>query len=120
MLFSFSHSDPNLPKSWRVKANIWNLQLSDNLSCNLSGQMWNQPNIEFYHHDGLKNSNPDFITSEGFGGQFVSTINYDVNKNKNYIGYTLQLGYKSTGYAIGEQLNKGFIIRGGLSFKLSK
>jgi len=33
---------------------------------------------------------------------------------------TLQLGYKSTGYAIGEQLNKGLIIRGGLTFKLSK
>ena len=120
MLFSFSHSDPNLPKSWRVKANIWNLKLSDNLSCNLSGQMWNQPNIEFFHHDGLESSDPDFITSEGFGGQFVSTINYDVNKNKNYIGYTLQLGYKSTGYAIGEQLNKGLIIRGGLTFKLSE
>ena len=71
MLFSFSHSDPNpnLPKSWRVKANIWNLKLSDNLSCNLSGQMWNQPNIEFYHYDGpISSSDPDFITSEGFGG----------------------------------------------------
>ena len=82
--------------------------------------MWNQPNIEFYHYDGLESSYPDFVTSEGFGGQFVSTINYDVNKNKNYIGYTLQLGYKSTGYAIGEQLNNGLIIRGGLTFKLSK
>ena len=59
------------------------------------------------------------ILNEG-KAQFVSTINYDVNKNKNYIGYTLQLGYKSTGYAIGEQLNKGLIIRGGLTFKLSK
>ncbi|MDG1757061.1 MAG: hypothetical protein P8I43_06645 [Bacteroidia bacterium] len=118
--FSFSHSDPNLPKSWRVKANIWNIKLSDNLSCNLSGQMWNQPNIDFFHYDGLISSNPDPIRSKGFGGQFVSTINYDVNKNKNYIGYTLQLGYKSTGYAIGEQLNKGLIMRGGLTFKLSK
>ena len=121
MLFSFSHSDPNpnLPKSWRVKANIWNLKLSDNLSCNLSGQMWNQPNIEFYHYDGpISSYNPDFITSEGFGGQFVSTVNYDISKNKNLYGFTLQLGYKSTGYAIGEKLNKGLIIRGGLTFKL--
>ena len=36
MLFSFSHSDPNLPNSWRVVANIWNLKSSDNLSFNLS------------------------------------------------------------------------------------
>lgn len=118
MLFSFSHSDPNLSKSWRVSANIWNLKSSNNVSFNFSGQMWNQPTIEFSHHDGLINSRPEFVTSEGFGGQFISTINYDVNKSKNLYGFTLQLGYKSTGYAIGEQLNKGVLIRGGLTIKL--
>ena len=109
MLFSFSHSDPDLPKSWRVLANIWNIKLSNQISLNLSGQIWDQPNIKFYQNDKL-------ITSEGFGGQFISTVNYDINKN--LYGFTLQLGYKSTGYAIGEQLNKGLIIRGGLTFKL--
>ena len=111
MLFSFSHSDPNLPNSWRVVANIWNLKSSDNLSFNLSGQIWNQPNIEFYQNDKL-------IAYVGFGGQFISTVNYDISKDKNLYGFTLQIGYKSTGYAIGEQLNKGLIIRGGLTFKL--
>jgi len=111
MLFSFSHSDPNLPNSWRVVANIWNLKLSNQISLNLSGQMWGQPNIEFYQNDKL-------IASEGFGGQFISTFNYDISKEKNLFGFTLQAGYKSTGYAIGEQLNKGLIIRGGLTFKL--
>lgn len=111
MLFSFSHSDPNLPKSWRVVANIWNLKSSDNLSFNLSGQIWDQPNIEFYQNDKL-------IAYEGFGGQFISTVNYDISKEKNLYGFKLQVGYKSTGYAIGEQLNKGLIIRGGLTFKL--
>ena len=111
MLFSFSHSDPNLPNSWRVVANIWNLKSSDNLSFNLSGQIWDQPNIEFYQNDKL-------IAYEGFGGQFISTVNYDIIKDKNLYGFTLQVGYKSTGYVIGEQLNKGLIIRGGLTFKL--
>ena len=111
MLFSFSHSDPDLPKSWRVLANIWNIKLSNQISLNLSGQIWDQPNIKFYQNDKL-------ITSEGFGGQFISTVNYDISKNKNLYGFTLQVGYKSTGYAIGEQLNKGLIIRGGLTFKL--
>ena len=113
MLFSFSHSDPDLPKSWRVLANIWNIKLSNQISLNLSGQIWDQPNIKFYQNDKL-------ITSEGFGGQFISTVNYDISKNKNLYGFTLQLGYKSTGYAIGEKLNKGLIIRGGLTFKLGK
>lgn len=40
-----------------------------------------------------------------------------LSKAKLY-GFTLQTGYKSTGYAIGEQLNKGLIIRGGMTFKL--
>ena len=111
MQFSFSHSDAALPNSWRFSANIWNLKSSDHLSFNLSGQIWNQPNIEFYQHDKL-------IASEGLGGQFISTVNYDISKDQNLYGFTLQAGYKSTGYAIGEQLNKGLIIRGGLTFKL--
>jgi len=113
MLFSFSHSDPNLPNSWRITSKIWNLKLSNQISLNFSGQMWEQPNIEFYQNDKL-------IASEGFGGQFISTVNYDIIKGKNLYGFTLQTGYKSTGYAIGEQLNKGLIIRGGLTFKLGK
>tara|TARA_B100000809_G_scaffold78356_1_gene76283 strand:+ start:576 stop:1799 length:1224 start_codon:yes stop_codon:yes gene_type:complete len=111
MQFSFSHSDAALPNSWRFTGNIWNLKSSDRLSFNLSGQIWNQPNIEFYQNDKL-------IASEGLGGQFISTVNYDINKDKNLYGFTLQVGYKSTGYTIGEQLNKGLIIRGGLTFKL--
>ncbi len=111
MQFSFSHSDAALPNSWRFTGNIWNLKSSDLLSFNLSGQIWNQPNIEFYQNDKL-------IASEGLGGQFISTVNYDINKDKNLYGFTLQVGYKSTGYTIGEQLNKGLIIRGGLTFKL--
>jgi hypothetical protein len=111
MQFSFSHSDAALANSWRFTANIWNLKSSDHLSFNLSGQIWNQPNIEFYQNDKL-------IASEGFGGQFISTVHYDISKDKNLYGFTLQAGYKSTGYAVGEQLNKGLIIRGGLTFKL--
>jgi len=111
MLFSFSHSDPNLPNSWRITSKIWNLKLSNQISLNFLGQMWEQPNIEFYQNDKL-------IASEGFGGQIISTINYDIIKGKNLYGFTLQTGYKSTGYAIGEQLNKELIIRGGMTFKL--
>ena len=111
MQFSFSHSDAALPNSWRVSVNIWNFKSSDHLSFNLSGQIWDQPNIEFYQNDEL-------IASEGLGGQFISTVNYDISKDKHIYGFTLQVGYKSTGYAIGEQLYKGLIIRGGLTFKL--
>ena len=111
LLLSFSHSDPALPNSKRFATTIWNIKPTNHLSFNLSGQVWDQPSIEFYQNDKL-------IASKGFGGQFISTVNYDIIKEKNIFGFTLQAGYKSTGYAIGEQLNKGWIIRGGLSFKL--
>ena len=111
MLFSFSHSDPDLPNSWRVLANIWNIKLSNQISLNLSGQIWDQPNIEFYQNDEL-------IASEGFGGLFIATANYDLSKDKHLYGFTMQLGYKSTGYALGEKLDKGLLVRGGLTFKL--
>ena len=111
MMFSFSHSDAALPNSWRATANIWNLKSSDNLSFNLSGQIWDQPNIEFYQNDEL-------MVSEGFGGQFITTVNFDIIKDKHIFGINLHVGYKSMGYAIGEQLNKGLIIRVGLTFKL--
>lgn len=111
MLFSFSHSDPELPNSWRFAANIWNLKPFKNCSVNLAGQIWSQPVIEFYE-------NEEFIVSEGLGGQLLTTINYDVSNKKHLWGFAVQAGYKSSGYALGEPLHKGFIIRTGLTFKL--
>ena len=111
MQFSFSHSDSELPDSWRIAANIWNIKSTDKLSFNFSGQIWHQPEIEFYHNDKL-------INVDGLGGKIISTINYEIIKNKHLYGLTLQVGYKSNGYAIGEQLYKGMIIRGGLFFQL--
>ncbi len=110
--FSFSHSDSELPDSWRITANIWNIKLIDKLSFNFLGQIWHQPKIEFYQNDKLMNA-------EELGGELITTINYNMIKNKHLYGLTLQIGYKSNGYALGEQLTKGMIIRGGLSFQLS-
>ena len=85
----------------------------DKLSFNFSGQIWHQPEIEFYKNDKL-------INVDGLGGQFISTINYDMIENKHLYGLTFQIGYKSSGYSIGEQLYEGMIIRGGVSFQLNK
>ena len=111
MQFSFSHSDAELPDSWRVTANIWNMKSTDKLSLNILGQIWRQPEIKFYQNYKL-------INIDGLGGQFLATVNYDMIKNKHLYGLTLQIGYKSVGYTLGEQLSKGIILRGGLSFKL--
>lgn len=107
---SFSHSDVELPKSWRITANFWNQKLTKNIMIDFSGQLWNQPLIEYFDND-------EMITSEGLGGQFSSTIFYAANINKHIWKFTIQVAYKTRGYTLGEQLNEGLIIRGGLSFK---
>ena len=43
-----------------------------------------------------------------------------IYENKHLYGLTFQIGYKSSGYSIGEQLQEGMIIRGGVSFQLNK
>ena len=111
MQFSFSHSDSKLPDSWRIAANIWNVKPTDKLSFNFSGQIWHQPEIKFYQNDKLKNI-------DGLGGKVISTINYEILKNKHHYGLTFHLGYKTNGYSLGERLSEGLIVRSGLFFKL--
>ena len=111
MQFSFSHSDSELPDSWRIAANIWNIKSTDKLSFNFSGQIWHQPEIQFYQNDKL-------INVDGLGGKIISTINYEIVKNKHLYGMTFQIGYKSNGYSLGERLKEGLIIRSGLFFQL--
>lgn len=111
MQFSFSHSDSELPDSWRIAANIWNIKSTDKLSFNFSGQIWHQPEIKFYQNDNLKNIN-------GLGGKIISTINYEMFKNKHLYGLTFHIGYKSNGYSLGERLSEGLIVKSGLLFKL--
>ena len=80
-------------------------------SFNFSGQIWHQPEIKFYQNDKLKNI-------DGLGGKVISTINYEISKNKHLYGLTFHIGYKTNGYSLGERLSEGLILRSGLFFKL--
>lgn len=108
---NIGRSDGSIGNSWRLGAEVWNVKLNDRLSLNFSGQIWNQQNINFYVNNQLENS-------EDFGGLFINTVNYDFYSKENVLGFTLQLGYKSKGFSVGENLNSGLIIRGGLTFRL--
>ncbi len=111
MQLSFSHSDSELPDSWRIAANIWNIKSINKLSFNFSGQIWSQPEIAFYQNDKL-------IKFDGLGGRFMTEIYYSISNNNSFYGITLHIGYKTYGYSLGERLSKGLIVRSGLSFKL--
>lgn len=109
---NFSHSDGTFEPSWRVVANIWNIKAGKNFSFNLSGQIWQQPPIDFYKDNIL-------TRSQGLGGQVSTVFNYDFISANHTLGATILLGYKTGGYSLGEQLDEGIIIRGGLTFKLT-
>ena len=108
---NFSHADGSFDPSWRIHTKIWNIKTFENLSFSLSGQIWNQPLIDFFKGDRLQQS-------QGLGSEIIVTTNYDVITNEHLLGFTMQVGYKSSGYSLGEQLDKGLVARGGLTFKL--
>ena len=108
---NFSHADGSFEPSWRIYTKIWNIKTFENLSFSLSGQIWNQPLIDFFKGDRLQQS-------QGLGSEIIVTTNYDVITNEHMLGFTMQVGYKSSGYSLGEQLDKGLVARGGLTFKL--
>lgn len=108
-----SLSDGTFERSWRVSINMWNWQLHDHWSINTNLQLWDQPEIEYYRKK-------EFKTSKGFGGDFIITANYDFISNYRKLGASIQIGYKSSGFMEGEMLDKGLILRGGLTFKLKK
>ncbi|MDG1427977.1 MAG: hypothetical protein P8P87_03755, partial [Crocinitomicaceae bacterium] len=109
--FNFSHADGSFEPSWRIYTKIWNIKTFENLSFSLSGQIWKQPLIDFFKGDRLQQS-------QGLGSEIIVTTNYDVITNEHMLGFTMQVGYKSSGYSLGEQLDKGLVARGGLTFKL--
>lgn len=108
---SYSFSDGTFEPSWRVLANIWNIKAVKNFSFNLSGQIWEQPSIDYYIDDNLSRS-------QGLGGQIKAGINYDIISEYHTLGLTFHMGYKTKGFSLGEQIDQGVIIRGGLTFRL--
>ena len=111
---SFSHGDGTFYSSWRVGARAWNLKPIERLSFNVVTELWDQPQIDFYSEDVL-------VRNSGLGGLLNITANYDFLRDYgsySLLGATLQAGYKTAGYSLGEQLSAGPILRAGLSFKL--
>ena len=111
---SFSHGDGTFYSSWRIGARSWNLKPIERLSFNVVTELWDQPQIDFYSDD-------DLVRNSGLGGLLNITANYDFLRaygSYSLLGATLQAGYKTAGYSLGEQLSAGPILRAGLSFKL--
>ena len=84
---------------------------SEQLQLGISVDGWQQPAIE------LSEGFSTFWTESGFGGRVLGEISLHT-KNDFPIGLYSQFGYKTTGFIEGEQLDKGLILRLGLSVRV--
>lgn len=107
-----SHSNASFDNSWRIDITSWNWKPSNHLSFAGNIQIWNQPEI-FYFVDY------DQKSFKGIGGLFLVSVNYHIISNEAKLGLVMQFGYKTAGFSEGEQLDKTFILRGGLSFRIA-
>jgi hypothetical protein len=83
--------------------------ISKNFQLGSYGDFWIQPSMEL---GGIST----FNTNEGFGGRLITELNFHLNSSFP-LGFYSQIGYKSTGFIEGESLDKGLIMRIGLSIK---
>ena len=95
-------------------ANYWGFGISfrnkvnDQITFTGEYDLWNQPTMDL-------GGSQTFNTTAGLGTRISLITNYQV---KNLpIGIHTQIGYKTTGYLEGEQLDEGWILRIGLMFK---
>ncbi len=105
-------SDKTFAKFWRVKGQFWNVPLATNLYLGGQLQLWQQPDLTLW-------GDRQNTTVEGFGGAFIGRLNYDWQQAP-LLGLMLEAGYKSGGFMQGERLEKGLILRGGLSVNFRK
>jgi hypothetical protein len=74
---------------------------------------WQQPAME------LSEGFSTFWTEKGFGGRVLGEISLHT-KSEFPIGLYSQFGYKTTGFIEGEQLDKGMVLRLGLSVRVQE
>ena len=87
--------------------------MKDKLFIQFCSELWQQPSIEYFVDDQIE-------VSAGVGGLFWAAANLDLFSKIQSLGLVLQLGYKSRGFSVGEMLDKGLILRAGLSFRFEE
>lgn len=109
------HAALTFHKSFGISVKLYNYNISDRLCCDSQISYWKQPELKIYN-----DSNEKIIFDEkDLGLAFIQSTYYRL-ANKNDFSLMLAVGYKTGGYLEGEILDKGLILRGGLSFRFEK
>ena len=112
---SFRHSVLTRDFSFGFSFKFFNYKIAKNIVFDTEFDVWRQEIIPFYTS---KNDEIIFLNPEYTGFALINTVYYKIFKKYKF-SIMAEFGYKSGGYLEGEMLNKGLILRGGLSFNLN-
>ncbi len=93
---------------------ILNLIYTNQVRANVGIGFWNQPKFLLGTASGL------IEKDDGFGYVLKGSVSYFPVRTTNKIGIYGQVGYKTSGYLMGEMLQKGIILRVGMAIDFSK
>lgn len=108
LTFDIRIGDNKLDNFWGGGVSFYR-NISDKIQFTSYANFWVQPAMEL-------GGTSVFNTKEGFGGRLLGEINLHFGHSFP-LGLYGQLGYKSAGFLEGEQLNKGLILRLGMSIR---
>ena len=110
-LIDISYGDQAFYDSWGgIGINIQNVYQTQSLSLDLNGNFWKQPELQF----GL---NPTVSKGGGIGSAFSIRGYYNFSDPTSPVSAVLELGYKSTGFLEGYNLDASPILIAGLAFR---
>ncbi len=107
-----SVGDPYFNKFYAASVNVHDLVKSEKYSVGLHIGAWEQP-------PALLGGERVEESSGGLGGFGKAQLAYFPLQNHANLGLYASVGYKTTGYLMGEQLDKGAIYRFGLAFRMA-
>jgi len=110
-LVDISYGDETFFDSWgSIGVSIQNIYEPNNLSFDLYGTVWKQPEIQFIRI-------PQKSRNGGLGAAFSARGYFNFPGSKYPLSAILELGYKSTGFLEGYDLDSTPIVRIGLALK---
>ncbi len=107
----FSYGDQSFHDSWGgIGLNIQNIYKRNSYKFDMNLNIWKQPEIQI-------GSNPTVLKSGGIGGALSVRGYYDFPNSEIPMSALLELGYKTTGFLEGYNLDSSPIFMIGLAFR---
>ena len=103
------YGEPTFHKFWGIGVNASDFFDFKFIKISAKADLWQQPEVWLGGKELSSQKNH-------FGYSISNTLKFKFSNNNYPLTLSVQYGYKSAGFIMGETLNKGFILRAGISF----